>query len=51
MHKDLSDDWRAIVDAKVRAVVIRLHLNGQSLAIAREAAIKVFDDEASSHDA
>lgn len=46
MHKDLSEQGRGLVEADARELVRTLILNGESLAIAREAFINEFDLEA-----
>jgi hypothetical protein len=46
MHKDLSDDARATVEAWAYAEADGIHSRGQSLALAREAWINAFDKSA-----
>ncbi len=43
MHKDLSDGWRRIVERAAGTTANLTNIEGQSLAIAREAWINAFD--------
>jgi hypothetical protein len=46
MHKDLSDDWRSVVEAIARNDAQVAYETGESLALARECWINAFDKAA-----
>ena len=50
MHKDLSDEWREVVECDAAMVARNSHVRNQSLAIAREAWLAAFDKAASELD-
>lgn len=43
MHKDLSDETRAVVDGFIQGIVESVFERGESLGITREAVINEFD--------
>ena len=51
MHKDLSDGWRQIVENAAETTANLTNIEGQSLALAREAWINAFDRAAEELDA
>lgn len=46
MHKDLSDHWRTVIECAAEHCANFTSIEGQSLAIAREAWINAFDRSA-----
>ena len=51
MHKDLSEDWRFIIEDAAAHGARYAFVSGQSLALAREAWINAFDKAAEELDA
>lgn len=50
-HRDLSEHGRTLVDDFAHDLVLALHGQGESLGIAREALIQLFDGYAADFDA